>query len=137
VTPRLDASFRLGLRPGRDWEIDGVCTSWCKGKIEPGNRDVLTVAPIVPSILGANLRRERWTWPPCRSRTRPTFGRGAAFLLQPDEGGRFYHVENEYRTVQVPENEDDALPENYLWVSLRQLTALLHFGVVASRYTAR
>jgi dTDP-4-dehydro-6-deoxy-alpha-D-glucopyranose 2,3-dehydratase len=112
-------------------EIEGVLHFLVQGKIEPGNLDVMTVAPTVQSVLSADLLRDRSTWPPFAERVlEACAGEVRYSCVQSEEGGRFYHVANEYRVVQVPDAEDISVPENFLWVSLRQLSDLLRFGMV-------
>ncbi|MBM2812160.1 MAG: NDP-hexose 2,3-dehydratase [Chloroflexi bacterium] len=102
-----------------------------QGKIEPGNPDVIAVAPTVQCSLGHDRLGDRGSWPPFLDVIQDENRDSVRYsCVQSEEGGRFFHVENEYRVVELPPEGDLPLPENYLWVSLRQLNELLRFGLV-------
>jgi oxidase EvaA len=112
-------------------EFDGVLHFLAQGKIEPGNTDVVVVAPTVQCALGAEMVRDRATWPPFTGRVLDACAGDVCYSgVQSEEGGRFYHVENDYRVVRLAPDDDPELPDPYLWLSLRQLTDLLRYGLV-------
>jgi oxidase EvaA len=112
-------------------EIDGILHVLVQGRIEPGNLDVVIVGPTVQCALGAEMVGDATTWPPFAERViHASPGDVRYSCVQSEEGGRFYHVENEYRVVQLTPDENPELPENYLWLSLRQLGDLLRYGLV-------
>jgi oxidase EvaA len=47
-----------------------------------------------------------------------------------EEGGRFYHYVNQYMIVELPEEHDFALPENFCWMSVDQFRKFNHYGYV-------
>jgi oxidase EvaA len=112
-------------------EIDGVLHFLVQGKIEPGNLDVVAVAPTVQSVLSAERVGDASSWPPFLERVLLADPSEIRYsCAQSEEGGRFYRVVNEYRVVELPTDEEPELPENYRWVSLRQLSELLRYGLV-------
>nr|WTB28360.1 NDP-hexose 2,3-dehydratase family protein [Streptomyces sp. NBC_00830]WTB35722.1 NDP-hexose 2,3-dehydratase family protein [Streptomyces sp. NBC_00830] len=46
-------------------------------------------------------------------------------VLQSEEGGRFHHAVNRYLVAEADDTVPDEAPDGYLWVTLRQLTALM------------
>jgi len=112
-------------------EINGALHFLVQGKIEPGNLDVVAVGPTVQCALGPETLGDEGSWPPFVDLVQHAPGSDVRYsCVQSEEGGRFYHVENEYRVVEIPAGEELDLPENYLWVSLRQLGDLLRHGLV-------
>ncbi len=112
-------------------EINGVLHFLVQGKIEPGNMDLVSVGATVQLTLGAETLRDPATWPPFVDRVLDAPPDDIVYsCVQSEEGGRFYCVENEYRVVRLPAEDDLPIPDNYLWVSLRQLTDLLRHGLV-------
>nr|WP_042188970.1 NDP-hexose 2,3-dehydratase family protein [Kibdelosporangium sp. MJ126-NF4]CEL18570.1 NDP-hexose 2,3-dehydratase [Kibdelosporangium sp. MJ126-NF4]CTQ98054.1 2,3-dehydratase [Kibdelosporangium sp. MJ126-NF4] len=46
-----------------------------------------------------------------------------------EEGGRFYHAQNRYLLVELPEDKPDPeLPENFVWMTPRQLMGFVRYG---------
>jgi oxidase EvaA len=127
----LVAPVERGLIGFAVQRIGGVLHFLVQGKIEPGNLDVVAVAPTVQCALGAEGAHDASCRPPFLELMDDAGpGQLRYSCIQSEEGGRFYHVENEYRVVELPAAERLPLPENYTWVTLRQLTELLRFGLV-------
>ena len=53
---------------------------------------------------------------------------------QSEEGGRFFHIENRHILIRLEKKEDillfENIPENYLWITLNQLTKLNRFDQI-------
>ncbi|CAM4009272.1 NDP-hexose 2,3-dehydratase family protein [Kibdelosporangium persicum] len=46
-----------------------------------------------------------------------------------EEGGRFYHAQNRYMLVELPEDAPEPdLPENFVWMTPRQLMGFVRYG---------
>jgi dTDP-4-dehydro-6-deoxy-alpha-D-glucopyranose 2,3-dehydratase len=45
--------------------------------------------------------------------------------VQSEEGGRFYHAETRYQIIDVGEDFELAVPDDFRWITVRQLTELL------------
>ncbi|MFD3762268.1 NDP-hexose 2,3-dehydratase family protein [Streptomyces sp. NPDC058622] len=45
-----------------------------------------------------------------------------------EEGGRFHHAQNRYLLIEVEEDFPLEVPENYTWITLRQLTEFVRYG---------
>jgi len=50
--------------------------------------------------------------------------------VQSEEGGRFHHVESEYRIIEVEDGLRLTLPPEYMWLSFRQMQEMLRYGLV-------
>jgi len=109
--------------------IDGVLHALVQGKIEPGNLDTVLVGPTVQCALGFERVADRASWPPFVDVVVNAPAATVRYAsVQSEEGGRFYHMENEYRIVEISPDELDDVPDNYLWITLRQLHELLRYG---------
>ena len=109
--------------------INGTLHFLMQGKVEPGNFDIVEMAPTVQCLTGSYRHatpenqpaflQQVLNAPPDRIRTD---------TLQSEEGGRFFREEN--RNIIVETNEDFPLelPENYIWMSLGQLKQFIHFN---------
>jgi oxidase EvaA len=108
-------------------KIHGVLHFLVQGVVEPGNQDTVAVGPSVQCGLGFAAISDPASWPPFADEVvhaRPDAVRYHG--TQSEEGGRFYHVENEYRVVEVGEDELQSVPDS----TLRQFNELLRFGLV-------
>jgi oxidase EvaA len=48
--------------------------------------------------------------------------------IQSEEGGRFYHYQNHYIILELPESEMVDCPENYMWMTVGQIQELVKHG---------
>ena len=48
--------------------------------------------------------------------------------MQSEEGGRFYHEENRNMIIEADENLPVECPQNYIWISLRQIQKFILFN---------
>ncbi len=108
-------------------KINGVLHFLVQAKLECGNYDVMELAPTVQCLTG-----NAWT-----SETKPPFfdyvvnapKEQVLFdTIQSEEGGRFFHEQNRNMIVLAAEDLGDKLPENYTWMSLRQVYKFLQFN---------
>ncbi|HEY3117973.1 MAG TPA: NDP-hexose 2,3-dehydratase family protein [Chloroflexota bacterium] len=128
----LIGSTEQGLIAFLTQEIAGTLHFLVRGNVEPGNTDRVAIGPSVQCALGFDRLSELpMLWPPFTELALDAPAESIRYsCIQSEEGGRFYHVENEYRFVELPASQHLDLPENYLWVNLRQLQTLLRYGFV-------
>lgn len=109
--------------------INGVMHFLVQAKVEPGNFDVLEMAPTVQCLTG-NYRDV----PPA---ARPPFldyvlgappERIRMSTLQSEEGGRFYQEANRNLLVEADEAFPLDVPDEYTWMTLGQLKTLIQFN---------
>ncbi|MGW7361654.1 NDP-hexose 2,3-dehydratase family protein [Streptomyces sp. NPDC054802] len=48
--------------------------------------------------------------------------------IHSEEGGRFYHAQNRYLLVEVEDSFPLRVPDDYAWITLRQLTDFVRYG---------
>ncbi len=99
-----------------------------QAKIEPGNRDIVELSPTVSCSNHAHVARlprrpalfdEVWN------------PRNQVLLnvVQSEEGGRFYHLRNRNMIVRVPAHRRLDVPDNMMWMSLRQIKEFMRYGL--------
>ena len=97
-----------------------------QAKVEPGNFDIIELAPTVQCITGSYADTSKVPFlnfilnSPNKSILYDT--------LQSEEGGRFYKEENRNMIIEVNENFKENIPENFMWISFNQLTLFLKFN---------
>ena len=109
-------------------KFDGVLHFLIRACLYPGTRDIFELGPTVS-----------------RSSYRDQFGKpqAPAFLdmfcnpdpkdvrfssVQSEEGGRFYHYQNQYVILESPQGTITHLPEGYIWMTLGQIQEMLPHG---------
>lgn len=106
-------------------KFNGVLHFLVQGKVEPGNFDVVEMAPTVQCLLGSYEEA-----PPFFVnyilQAKPE--QIHSDTLQSEEGGRFYREEN--RNMIVKANDDDILdvPGNYIWMTAGQLKEFIKYN---------
>jgi oxidase EvaA len=102
-----------------------------QAKVEPGNIDVVDLAPTV-SCSNVELRRGRPDAPPFLDyffEARPDEIRYS--VIQSEEGGRFFQLENRNTILELEESTPLEVPHNFRWMSLGQLLELLRHGYLS------
>ncbi|WP_017545369.1 NDP-hexose 2,3-dehydratase family protein [Nocardiopsis prasina] len=109
--------------------IQGVLHLLVQARIETGALDGVEMAPTV------QCQPDNYKWLP--EARRPLFldevlaapkDRVRFDSVHSEEGGRFYHARNRYLMVEVEDDFDLDVPQDYTWVTLRQLTELVRYG---------
>ncbi|HOU36137.1 MAG TPA: NDP-hexose 2,3-dehydratase family protein [Candidatus Omnitrophota bacterium] len=109
-------------------KINNVLHFLVQAKVEPGNFDVVEMAPTVSC---SNFERRQG------STRAPQFldafldARGAAVkysAIQSEEGGRFFHVQNQCMVVELDHGHRIDIPDNYVWMTLGQMMELVRRG---------
>jgi oxidase EvaA len=115
-------------------EFDGVAHFLMQAKMEPGNPGLLQLSPTVQATWSNYNRVHRGA--PVRYLehfTRPGRGRVLSDVLQSEQGAWFYHKVNRNMIVEA---HDDVPPhEDFRWLTLGQITKLLHGDNVVSMDT--
>lgn len=107
-------------------KINGVHHFLVQAKLEPGNFDIIEMAPTVQCITGSYQN-----------------SKDVPFLdyilnisdfqikhdtLQSEEGGRFNREQNRSLIIEADPNFPEEVPSNYKWISLGQLNIFLKFN---------
>jgi oxidase EvaA len=107
--------------------IHGVLHFLVQAKVEPGNFDVVEMAPTVQCLTGSYRT----------AKTPPSFleyvlsatpDRVAFDTLQSEEGGRFYREQNRNMIVLAGPEFPESIPDNYIWLSLGQIKSFIRYN---------
>lgn len=107
-------------------KINGMHHFLVQAKLEPGNFDILEMAPTVQCITGSYKDSKDVPFLdyvlniPSRQIKYDT--------LQSEEGGRFYREQNRSLIIEADASFPEEVPSNFKWVSLGQLTIFLKFN---------
>lgn len=113
-------------------KIDGILHFLMQAKIEPGNINIVQLAPTIQATK-SNYSRVHLGKTPLFleyfNSTRPVTIR--VHQLQSEQGARFLRKRNCNMIVEIPENEPLPVPDDFIWVTLGQLKGLIaHDNVV-------
>jgi len=129
-TQPLIKDLNIGLLGFILKKINGIIHFLVQAKVEPGNLDIIELSP---SISCSNLEYLKLT-----NNKKPDFieyfdgTRKVGLLydvLQSEEGGRFYHLQNRNMMVLISEDEVIELPSNYTWMTLNQIMDFMKYGM--------
>lgn len=109
--------------------INGVLHLLVQGKVEPGNFDVVEMAPTVQCLTGNYEDASRDLWPEFLDvvlEAAPESIRSSTF--QSEEGGRFYLEQNRNLVIEVADDFPTEVPRDYIWMTLGQLKQFTRFN---------
>jgi len=103
-----------------------------QAKVMPGNIDIIDMSPTV-SV-------SNFSYSAFKSKEKPAFieffsdklykiKKVIYSVLQSEEGGRFYHLENFNSIVELDENENIEIPDNYIWITRDQINKFMPYGM--------
>ena len=115
----------LGLLRKR---LDGIPHYLIEAKAEPGNPDKVQISPTLQATF-SNLKQ-------AHGGSKPRFSKFFEFpddytcevlfsQWMSEDGGRLHLKRNKGMLVELPESENIVIPDNFRWVSLYQLKALI------------
>ncbi|WP_328538801.1 NDP-hexose 2,3-dehydratase family protein [Streptomyces sp. NBC_00344] len=106
-------------------EFDGVLHFLMQAKMEPGNRNLLQLSPTVQATRSNYTKVHKGTDVKyIQYFTGAERGRILADVLQSEHGSWFYHKSNRNMIVEV--DGDVPLDEDFCWLTLGQISELLH-----------
>lgn len=109
-------------------KIDGTYHFLVQAKIECGNFDVVEMAPTVQCLTG-NYKGAGGATPPFVDYVLGTDCKRVVIdTMQSEEGGRFYHEQNRNLVVEADDAFPEAVPENFMWLTLGQIKEFLRFN---------
>lgn len=108
-------------------KIDGFYHFLVQAKIECGNFDVFELAPTVQCITGSYKNSlERVPYLRNVLEANPEQIRYKTF--QSEEGGRFYHEQNQNLIIEADTDFPICTPSNFRWMTLNQLLTFIKFN---------
>jgi oxidase EvaA len=97
-----------------------------QAKVEPGNFDIIELAPTVQCITGSYSDSNEV---PFLKTVLNARDKNIIYdTLQSEEGGRFYQEENRNMIIEVDDHFPENIPDNFIWISFNQLTLFLKFN---------
>ena len=125
------ATAQRGLVAFLVTDIGGVLHALVKARAEPGNADTIMLGPTIQTLLGVDGSSGDGQQADIYDLVANAAVENVRYsCVQSEEGGRFYHVESDYRIVEVAGGERIALPPEYMWLSFRQLQDMVRFGLL-------
>lgn len=109
-------------------KINGVLHFLIQAKVEPGNKDVIELSPSV-SCSNYNRAKLQNVRPFLFDEVLSTKNKIHYDTCQSEEGGRFYMIQNRNMIVEVDESTAIDLPSNYIWMTLKQMTEFMRYGM--------
>lgn len=110
-------------------EINGVFHFLIQAKVEPGNFDVLEMAPTVQCITGSYRDVPEEERPPYLNYVLNAPKECVRYsTLQSEEGGRFFREENHNIIVEVGDEFSEDVLENYIWMTMSQLKDFIRYN---------
>lgn len=111
--------------------IGGVYHFLVQAKLEPGNLDILELAPTVQCLTG-NYRKGKndYEVPFLDYLLKHIDSERVRYSsFQSEEGGRFYREQNKNVIIEADDSGIfDAIPENYTWMTLNQLKTFIQYN---------
>jgi dTDP-4-dehydro-6-deoxy-alpha-D-glucopyranose 2,3-dehydratase len=99
-----------------------------QAKLESGNFDILEMAPTVQCLTGNYRKTAKGELPYLETILNAKESNILYSSLQSEEGGRFYQEQNRNVIIEVGEDFDEQIPENYCWMTLNQLHSFLKYN---------
>ncbi len=114
-------------------KIAGVRHYLLQAKFEPGNMRLLQLSPTLQATH-SNLRQMHRGEKPLLAEYFENSDRGRVIVSveSVEDGGRLYLKTNRNMIVEVGENEEINVPDNFVWINLYQLKKLIKLDVVVN-----
>ncbi|MBA4373281.1 MAG: hypothetical protein C0402_10540 [Thermodesulfovibrio sp.] len=104
----------------------GVLHFCLQAKEEPGNINLIQLAPTVQATYSNYTQAHGGALPPCIEHfLNPPKDRILFSKLQPEDGGRFLYKLNKNMVISVEESKLPVLPDEFIWLTLRQVAGLI------------
>jgi oxidase EvaA len=118
----------IGLHGFITQKHGGLLHFLVQAKVEPGNLDGVDLAPTV-SRSNIEFHRERPDKVPFLDRFLAARSEEIRYsVVQSEEGGRFFQLENQNTILELDEGDLLELPEHFSWMTLGQLFEFLKQG---------
>lgn len=110
-------------------EIEGVLHFAVQAKLECGNFDIIELAPTVQCLTGNYMNNESVSNVPFLNYVlNSTPSSRWLDTNQSEEGGRFFKEQNRNMIVIAGEDVTLALPDNFVWMTMKQIQAFIQFN---------
>jgi oxidase EvaA len=110
-------------------KINGIYHFLIQAKVEPGNFDILEMAPTAQAITGSYKEVDPEHRPPFLDTIlNAEEGQIRFSTLQSEEGGRFFREENRNIIVEVGDDFPLEVPDNYIWMTMSQIKDFIRYN---------
>ena len=109
-------------------KINDVYHLLLQGKVECGNFDIVEIAPTVQCLTGSYNTKESDKLPYLSYVLNCSKENIIYDVMQSEEGGRFYKEQNRNMIIEAVDSFSLDIPENFIWISLKQTKALILFN---------
>jgi oxidase EvaA len=110
-------------------QVNGRFHLLVHARTEAGTQDIVEMSPTVKCIPENYADQPREAWPPYLDVVeRAPAERILLDLVHSEEGGRFFHAESRYLLVDVGEEFDLEVPDDFCWMTVEQLTGFVCYG---------
>ncbi len=110
-------------------KIDGILHFLVQAKIEPGNFDIVEMAPTVQCVTGSYKQVEPEDRPLYVDYVLNASPRQVRFsAMQSEEGGRFFQEQNRNIIVEVEDDFPIPVPDDFLWMTLNQIKQFIKYN---------
>ena len=110
-------------------EFGGVLHFLVQAKVEPGNFDIVEMAPTVQCVTGSYRDVPKDRLPPFTDYVLSADSSQVIFnTLQSEEGGRFFRESNRNMVVVAGPDFPETLPDNYIWMTIHQLKEFMKYN---------
>ncbi len=109
--------------------IKGVLHFLVQAKVEPGNFDVVEMAPTVQCITGSYKHANPEDRPPMLEYVLNIPSENVRFTsMQSEEGGRFFREQNRNMLIEAGDDFPLEVPDNYIWITMNQLKRFIKYN---------
>lgn len=109
--------------------INGVLHMLVQAKVEPGNFDIVEIAPTVQCLTGSYRDVPQKDQPRYLDYILNASEKQIRYRSrQSEEGGRFFREQNLNIIVEADESFDVKIPDNYIWLTIRQLREFIKYN---------
>ena len=110
-------------------KINGIYHFLVQAKLEPGNFDLLELAPTVQCLTGNYREGEsEYVAPYIREVLNAKNSQIWYSAYRSEEGGRFFQEENLNMIIEADDDFDESVDEKYCWMTLNQLISFIPYS---------
>ena len=110
-------------------KINGILHFLVQAKVEPGNFDIVEIAPSIQCITRSYQQLPVKNWPNFLQyilNSKPEQRLYETF--QSEEGGRFYQEQNKNAIIEVGDDFPIEVPSNFIWMTMAQLKHFIKYN---------
>lgn len=124
-TQPMIKDLNIGLMGFIIKEINGIKHFLVQTKVMPGTMDIIDLSPSIScsnfkNLIGTDKQPLFLEYFVDSQRFKVHLD-----VIQSEEGGRFYHLQNRNMIIEIPEDEEIEIPDNYMWITYNQMAQFI------------